>query len=313
MRKIPTVLGEIEDNVLGVTLFHEHVACVNPCFYNAFGEKWFPREKVIERAVKLFKQAKEECGVSTIIDGTPIDLGRDIEMIKEVSLRSGVNILVSSGIYHNEEAFLHGKRPEKLAKFFIEECQRGIENTNVRPALLKCATGRLRVTEINEILLTAMAITQKETGLPLYCHNEHEVKTAYAQLSVFEKHGVDMSKVVIGHCSDCYDIEYLTDLLKKGCYLGFDRIYPSAYEKQAETISELIAKGYEDKLLVSHDYAAFLDFGDTYFEMQELDNRDFTTVHKKLFPALKGMGITNNQIQKLAVDNPRKVLSGECS
>ena len=167
MRKIPTVLGEIEDSVLGVTLFHEHVACVNPCFYNAFGEKWFPREKVIERAVKLFKQAKEECGVSTIIDGTPIDLGRDIEMIKEVSLRSGVNILVSSGIYYSEEAFLYGKKAENLAKFFIEECQRGIENTNVRPALLKCATGRLRVTEINEILLTAMAITQKETGLKL--------------------------------------------------------------------------------------------------------------------------------------------------
>jgi phosphotriesterase-related protein len=313
MRKIPTVLGEIEDSVLGVTLFHEHVACVNPSFYNAFSEKWFQREKVIERAVKLFKQAKEECGVSTIIDGTPIDLGRDIEMIKEVSLRSGVNILVSSGIYYSEEAFLYGKKAENLAKFFIEERQTGIENTNVRPALLKCATGRLGVTEINEILLTAMAITQKETGLPLYCHNEHEVKTAYAQLSVFEKHGVDMSKVVIGHCSDCYDINYLTDLLKNGCYLGFDRIYPSVYEKQAETISELIAKGYEDKLLVSHDYAAFLDFGDTYFEIQELDNRDFTTVHKKLFPALKGMGITNNQMQKLAVDNPRKVLSGECS
>jgi phosphotriesterase-related protein len=311
MRKIPTVLGEIEDSVLGVTLFHEHVACVNPCFYNAFGEKWFPREKVIERAVKLFKQAKEECGVSTIIDGTPIDLGRDIEMIKEVSLRSGVNILVSSGIYYSEEAFLYGKKAENLAKFFIEERQTGIAGTNVRPALLKCATGRLGVTEINEILLTAMAITQKETGLPLYCHNEHEVKTAYAQLSVFEKHGVDMSKVVIGHCSDCYDINYLTDLLKNGCYLGFDRIYPSVYEKQAETIARLIEKGYEDKLLVSHDYFAFYDFGDTDFESQKHTDRDFTTVHKKLFPTLNQMGIINKQIEKLTINNPKTLLCGE--
>ena len=70
MAKINTVLGEIDSNQLGETLCHEHVVCVNPAFYNAFGEKWFPREKVIERAVKLFKQAKEECGVSTIIDGT---------------------------------------------------------------------------------------------------------------------------------------------------------------------------------------------------------------------------------------------------
>ena len=66
MRKIPTVLGEIEDSVLGVTLFHEHVACVNPAFYNAFGERQFSREKVIERAVKLFKQAKVEIGSNNL-------------------------------------------------------------------------------------------------------------------------------------------------------------------------------------------------------------------------------------------------------
>jgi phosphotriesterase-related protein len=99
MKKIPTVLGEIDVDFLGETLCHEHVVCINPSFYSAFGEKWLPREKIIERAVKLFKQAKEECNVATIIDGTPIDLGRDIEMIKTVSEQSGVNILVSSGVY----------------------------------------------------------------------------------------------------------------------------------------------------------------------------------------------------------------------
>ena len=308
MRKIPTVLGEIEDSVLGVTLFHEHVACVNPCFYNAFGEKWFPREKVIERAVKLFKQAKEECNVSTIIDGTPIDLGRDIEMIQEVSLRSGVNILVSSGVYHNEEAFLHGKRPEKLAKFFIKECQTGIENTNVRPALLKCATGRLGVTEINEILLTAMAITQKETGLPLYCHNEHDLKTPYKQLEILERNGVDLEKVVIGHCSDSYDLEYLEEIAKAKVYLAFDRIYPSAYERQASVIATLIERGYEDKILLSHDYFAFIDFANSDFEKQQTSGRDFTTVHKKLLPSLEKFGVTKAQTKKLTVDNPKKIL-----
>ena len=72
---------------------------------------------MIERAVELFKQAKDECGVSTIIDATPIDLGRDIEMIKEVAQKSGVNILVSSGIYCSEEAFLLEKK-QKTCEFF---------------------------------------------------------------------------------------------------------------------------------------------------------------------------------------------------
>ena len=311
MKRIPTVLGEIEINALGETLCHEHVICVNPTFYLAFGEKWFPREKVIERAVKLFKQAKEECGISTIIDGTPIDLGRDIEMIKTVSEQSGVNILVSSGIYYNEEAFLQGKKAETLAGFFIEECQMGIAGTNVKPAILKCATGRLGVTEINKTLLIAMAITQTETGLPIFAHNEHAIKTPYEQLKIFEKNRVDFEKLVIGHCSDCYDIEYLLDLLKNGCYLGFDRIYPSMYEKQAETIAKLTYKGYEDKLLLSHDFFAFIDFGDTDFEKQQSSARDFTTVHKKLIPALEKLGVKKETLKKFTVDNPKRILQGK--
>ena len=308
---INTVLGEIDENMLGETLCHEHAACVNPAFWGAFGEKWFPREKAINRAVKLFRAAKEECNVSTIIDGTPIDLGRDIEMIKEVSLKSGVHILVSSGIYCNEEAFLQGKTPETLAKFFIDECQTGIAGTSVKPAILKCATGRAGVTKTNEILLTAMAITQKETGLPLFCHNEHDLKTPYKQLKILEKKGVNLEKVILGHCSDCYDIPYLTDLASNGCYLGFDRIYPSAYEQQAETIARLIEKGYGDKILLSHDYFAFYDFGDTDFERQLQSDRDFTTVHKKLLPTLQKIGIEKKQLEKLTIGNPRMLLSGE--
>ncbi len=311
MKKIPTVLGEIEADSLGETLCHEHVINYNPSFYNAFGERWFPRKEVVERAVKLFKQTKEECNVSTVIDGTPIDLGRDIEMIKTVSEQSGVNILVSSGIYCNEETFLQGKKPEILAGFFIEECQKGIAGTNVKPAILKCATGGLGVTNVNEMLLTTMAITQKETGLPLYCHNEHDLKTPYKQLEIFEKNGVNLEKVIIGHCSDTQDIAYLMDLLKNGCYLGFDRIYASCHEQQAKIIAKLIAKGYEDKILVSHDFFAFYDFGDTDLAKQKNSGRDFTIVHKKLFPKLRELGIGEATIRKLTNDNPKELLGGE--
>lgn len=265
---------------------------------------------MIERAVELFKQAKDECGVSTIIDATPIDLGRDIEMIREVAQKSGVNILVSSGIYCSEEAFLLGKKAEKLASFFIEECQTGIAATKVRPAILKCATGRKGVTEINELLLTTMAITQKETGLPLYCHNEHKLKTSYQQLEIFEQNGVDLERVVIGHCSDSYDLEYLEDIAKCGCYLSFDRIYPATYERQAKTIAEIINRGYGDKILLSHDYSAFIDFGKTDFETWKNCGSDFTTIHKKLLPALKKLGVRDEDIRKLTIENPKKVLEG---
>ena len=308
MKKINTVLGEIERDSLGETLCHEHVACLNPSFYRAFGEKWMRKSEVVNHAVAMCKQAKEDCNISTIIDGTPIDLGRDIDMIREVSQKSGVNILFSSGIYCSEEQFLYGKKAEKVAGFFIDECQNGVAGTSVKPAILKCATGKRGVTEINELLLNAMSITQKETDLPMFAHNEHEIKTAHAQLKIFEKNGVNLEKIVIGHCSDSYDIEYLIGLLKSGVYLGFDRIYPSDYERQAETMAKLIEKGYEDKILVSHDFFAFSDFKENDFETHKKNGRNFTTVHKQLFSALRKIGVEENQIQKFTINNPKNFL-----
>ena len=104
MAKINTVLGAIEDNFLGETLFHEHVFCANPSFCNAFGNSWFPREQVVERAIKLFKQAKEECGVQTIVDATPIDLGRKVEIIKEVSMSAFNESKPTSVLYGTVES-----------------------------------------------------------------------------------------------------------------------------------------------------------------------------------------------------------------
>ncbi len=310
MVKVNTVLGEISADRLGETLCHEHVVCVNPSFCNTFGNKWFPKEQVLERAIKLFQQVRVECGVQTIIDATPIDLGRDIELMKEVSKKSGVNIIVSSGVYCNEEDFLQGKKMEKLARFFIDECKIGINRSDVKPSILKCATGKKGVTPTNETLLSAMAIAQKETGLPLYCHNEHLLKTPYQQMKIFEKFKIDLQKVVIGHCNHSCDIEYLIDMLQNGVYLGFDRVFPTNYLMQAQTIADLIEMGYEDKILLSHDFFAYYDFGDTDLVKQKGCDRDFTTVHKKLIPTLESLGIKKKQIKKLTIDNPKKVLTG---
>ena len=102
----------------------------------------------------------------------------------------------------------------------------------------------------------------------------------------------------------------LEDILHKGYYIAFDRIFPSRYEKQAEAIMYLISKGHENKLLVSHDYYAFIDFGTQDWEKQKTQdiNRNFCTVHTKLFPEMKKLGATDSQIHKLTHENVYKVL-----
>ena len=118
MRKtIHTALGEINANDIGTVLSHEHILCVSHAMKIGFGAKWFNTDEVIDTAVKALKQAKSECGVNTIIDGTPINLGRDVPMLQEISRRSGVNIILSTGLYYTEDYFYVQKRLNFLRNF----------------------------------------------------------------------------------------------------------------------------------------------------------------------------------------------------
>ena len=81
MRKINTVLGEISPEEPRNVLSHEHIICCSHAMKIAFGEKWYNTKEVIDVAVMLLKEAKEKCDVNTIIDGTPVNLGRDIALL----------------------------------------------------------------------------------------------------------------------------------------------------------------------------------------------------------------------------------------
>ncbi len=305
MPHIPTATGSIALQALGNVLSHEHLLIYSPNMRLGFGDNWFPLQAAIDRAVMLLKQAKDTCGIDTVIDGTPLDLGRNPEALREISRRSGVNILVSSGMYITEEHFMHRRTPAAFADHFIRECTDGIADSGIKPAILKCATGSAGFTPINRLLLDTMSLVQTTTGLPLYAHNTHADKTGYEQLRIFDKNGVNPEKVVIGHCSDTRDVPYLLDIAKSGCFLGFDRIFPQTYERQAQVIAAILDAGYEDKILLSHDFFAFSDSSGDSLETQSQSVRDFTTVHLQLLPALKALGVTDSQLHKFTYDNPK--------
>jgi phosphotriesterase-related protein len=266
---------------------------------------------VIDAAVQALKQVKIDCGVDTIIDGTPLNLGRNVPMLQEISRRSGVHIILSTGLYYTEDYFLRAKKPEFLAEFFIDECVNGVADTGVKPEFLKCATNDNGVTPLNKKSLETMAIVQRETNLPLFAHNYHALKTPYEQLKIFERYQVNLEKVIIGHSSDSNDIAYLEDFLRLGCFLGFDRIHADCLEN-AKTIRTLIERGWEDKLLFSHDWAVFIDSQNyTWEERREkvgMSEHNLTNVHKKLIPYLHELGVTQKQIDKALRDNPLKLM-----
>ena len=94
---IQTVTGEISKKDLGTVLMHEHISCASVSLRRAFGDKWLDPSRVEVLATATLKQVKQRYGVGLFVDATPIDVGRDVLLLKAVSEASGVAIVASSG------------------------------------------------------------------------------------------------------------------------------------------------------------------------------------------------------------------------
>ncbi|NLM19771.1 MAG: phosphotriesterase [Clostridiaceae bacterium] len=315
---VNSVLGKISTDQLGCVLMHEHIVCCDWSMRMAFQEKWFDYNKVVEIAVAQLKKAKENFGITTIVDGTAVNLGRDIYLIKEVSEKSGVNIIASSGMYYNEEPYLMGKPTSYLIDLMLEECLEGIQNTNVLPGILKTATDSYGLTELNKNLLYITSVVHRETDLPIFAHSDSRSKVGLIQQDEFQKNGVDLSRVIIGHSGDSNDLGYLVGLLTRGSYIGMDRFgddEKNSLLNRCRTIAELCKRGWSKKMVLSHDFSAYIDWGNHSWEKTKnadylnLDV-DYTYVHRKAIPVLQELGVTEEQINDMLIENPKRFFEG---
>ena len=94
MTAINTVLGTIAPEDLGFTLMHEHVMVCASGLYRSYPDLLGQARE--ERAIACLKTAKAE-GIDSIVDATSFDLGRDPQLLADVSAASGVNFVNVTG------------------------------------------------------------------------------------------------------------------------------------------------------------------------------------------------------------------------
>jgi phosphotriesterase-related protein len=311
MGSVNGVLGPIEAEDLGFTLMHEHILIANWSMRQSFAD-WVDVEKVVAHAADELVKARE-VGVRTVCDLTPINLGRDVHVIREVAARAGVNVIASTGLYYHQEPWLDAWPPEKLVDWLIRDIADGIQGTDAKAGLIKCATNEAGVTDFNKKLLQTAARLHRATGVPISTHTDVHCRAGLGQQDVFEEEGVDLSRVVIGHCGDSEDIDYLGEILDRGSVIGMDRfgldmVLPT--EKRVGVIAELCRAGRADQIVLSHDACCHIDFfPDMSPELMAamLPNWNFRHVPCDVVPALRKNGVTEEQIRAMTVDNPRRI------
>ena len=64
--------------------------------------------------------------------------------------------------------------------------------------------------------MRAIAQAHRKTGTPITCHTHAKSEQGIAAQKVFEEEGVDLTRVVLAHCGDTSDADYLEKLCGKG-------------------------------------------------------------------------------------------------
>jgi len=299
--KIITVTGEIPASAMGKTLHHEHLL-VDFIGADSSGYHRWNKNEVIDKVLPYLLEIKK-LGYKTLVECTPAYLGRDPELLKMLSEKSGIEIITNTGYYSAVGGkFIpeHGftETAEQLAARWIDEAKNGIEGTGIYPGFIKIAVERKPLEEINRKVVEAACITHKATGLVIMSHTGL-AGPAFEELEILKKYGVSPSAFIWTHANSETDFNKHIEAAKMGAWIAFDNFKPDQLEKYIDFAQLMKKEGLLGKVLISHD-AGWYKPG----EPNGGEFRGFTEIEEFLIPALEKSGLSQPDIFQLFTANP---------
>ena len=135
--------------------------------------------------------------------------------------------------------------------------------------------------------------------------------------------GADLGRTIFGHSDQAVgDVDLLVEVLAMGACVQFDTLgmtftpyarYPDVHNMWhgpraalevlvGEAIPRLIEEGYEDRILLSQDVC-------TKMQLKAYGGNGYSFLLERFLPYLGTQGVTDAQVQKMMVDNPRRLLT----
>jgi phosphotriesterase-related protein len=331
MPKVATVRGDVDTESLGQTLMHEHIVNITAEIEKEYPDlSWVGGKDHVVRTVADTLQEVKAHGIDTIVDCTAFGHGRDIDAVRRINDEVDINIIVATGIYtYDYLPFffeyghpvrnVDGKVVDILTEMFVRDITEGIAGSGVKASVIKSATDRAGVTPNIERILRAVARAHRETGVPITTHTVVATRNGLDQQRIFAEEGVDLSRVIIGHSGDSTDLTYLRALLDAGSTIGADRFglyLPEmdlpGMDVRIDTLAELCAEGYGDRIVLSHDVTCYGDWISKEFEVN-LTDLELTHLTDDVVPAFLAKGISQEQVDQMMTGNPRRIFEKQGS
>lgn len=309
-----TVLGDVPVERLGTTFPHEHIVVSWASAPYDYDGKYV-RKTLADEVCQDLGPAARNHGLRTVVDAGPPELGRDIELQREVAQRLGVNIIAATGCYRHAMGlpFLWQVHDvEALEAHFVKEITEGVGPAKVKCGVIKLASTDDKIDAAEEKAFRAAARASKRTGCPIITHSD---PTGWAvtnvgknQLDILLSEGADPSRIMLGHICGTANLAYLLELVKRGCFIAFDRVGAggAADEVRAASVAALCGAGYASHVLLSMDHQS------VWFPARPsrmgAQRKNFSTLHETFLPRLRSAGVKDNDVEQMLVINPRNLL-----
>ncbi len=137
--------------------------------------------------------------------------------------------------------------------------------------------------------MEAAAAAHLRTGVPITTHTHAPSRNGRDQLAFFVERGVAPDRLVIGHCGDSEDLDYLRELMDAGATIGMDRfgmehVLPDT--ARIATVQALLREGYADRMVLSHDAAYFSRVTPPSWRAAHAPHWHMENISRRILPAL---------------------------
>ena len=299
---IATVTGTISTNDLSLSLTHEHI--MSNYGVSIDSTAFYDEKALFEQVVTYLKGLRQQ-GVRSVFDCTTAYFGRRVDLLEEISKRTDIHIITNTGFYGSANdryipQLAYEQPVEEIAQIWINEFDEGIDGTKIKPGFIKLAFDSGSPSTIDLKLVEAGILTHLETGLTMAIHTGENRDAAQKTLSLLNKHQVSPSAWVWVHANKQEDNEMLFEMARLGTWISLDGVNPSNYKDYVDRLQKFKNGGLLKKVLLSHDGNGFPAGGAI---------RSFDAITQFLIPELKTNGFTENEIEQLTVENPKKAFT----
>lgn len=339
-----TVLGKMDCRDLGIVTPHEHIFIDMSVFFQEPEE--ISAKVMAHGPVTIEKLGKLKCdpfavldnvqlmhyetqkaeiqyfqyaGGRTVVDVTNHGIGRDPELLRRISVETGLNVICGAGYYveGSQTAANLELTVEQMEEDIVRDIEVGIGHTGIRAGVI----GEIGVSHVlfpfEKHSLTAACRAQRRTNAPLMIHINPWSTQGLAAMDIVEAHGIAPEKVVICHSDVENREDYIFRLLDKGVYIEFDNFgkemnterwnirpgngrFVTDWER-VHLLKKIIDKGYTKQLLFSCDVCL-------KSLLHAYGGWGYDHVLTHIVPMLDEVGVTAAQLEEILIHNPARWL-----